>query len=168
MKLNEMVEVTQREDGRWTKPCPECGEIQDYLRKSYAIESAKLNKVCKSCSNKNTENSHRGFYHLIRLSWFHKVKTCAETRGLVFDITLDDVWFLYVAQEGKCSLSGMPIGWAEVSSLHTASIDRIDSGKGYINSNIQLLHKDVNMMKQSFSQEYFVEVCKAISNKVKW
>ena len=163
-----MVTVEQREDGRWTKPCPSCNKPQDYLRKNYAIESAKLKKVCKSCSNKTTENSHRGFYHLIRLSWFHKFKIGAETRGLIFDITLDDVWFLYTAQEGKCALSGMPIGWAEVGALHTASIDRIDNTKGYIKGNIQLLHKDINMMKRSYNQEYFIEICKAISDKVKW
>ena len=163
-----MVEVQQREDGRWTKQCPQCEETQDYLRKNYAIESARLSKVCKSCSNKNTENSHRGFYYLIRLSWFQKIKVGAETRGLQFDLTLEDIWFMYTAQEGRCVLSGLPIGWAEVGSLHTASVDRIDSSRGYLVDNCQLVHKDVNMMKQSFSQEYFVQMCQAIADKVKW
>ena len=104
-------------------------------------------------------------YNLIRISWFQKSKTGAEIRGLVFDISLDDVWFLYTAQEGRCALSGIPIGWSEVGSIHTASIDRIDSSMGYTKDNVQLLHKDVNFMKQHFSQEYFIEVCKAISDR---
>ena len=162
------MEVKKREDGRWVKPCLECGEEQDYLRYNYAVESMKLNKLCKKCSNQKTDNSNRGLHNTIRISWFNKVKIGAETRGLVFDITLDDVWFLYITQEGKCALSGMPIGWAEVGSLHTASVDRIDSTKGYIKDNVQLLHKDVNMMKQSYSQDYFIEVCQAIADKVKW
>lgn len=75
---------------------------------------------------------------------------------------------MYTIQEGKCALSGLPIGWAEVGSLHTASIDRIDSKVGYLKENVQLLHKDVNMMKQSFSQDYFIEMCSSIADKVKW
>jgi hypothetical protein len=163
-----MVTVQKRADGRWIKPCPECGEMQDYLRKNYAEQSLNLNKTCKKCSNRKTENNHRGMYNLIRLSWFEKTKKGAELRGLVFDLSLEDVWFLYTAQEGRCALSGMSIGWAEVGSIHSASIDRIDSSKGYIKGNVQLLHKDVNFMKQQFSQEYFVEVCKAIADKEKW
>jgi hypothetical protein len=163
-----MVVIQKREDGRWIKPCLECGEMQDYLRKTYAEESLRLNKTCKKCSNRKTENSHRGMYNLIRISWFEKFKSSAALRGLVFDISIEDVWFLYTAQEGKCALSGLPIGWAEVGSIHTASIDRIDSSMGYIKENVQLLHKDVNFMKQQFDQRYFVEVCKAIADKVKW
>ena len=163
-----MVTIQKRADGRWTKPCPECNKVQDYLRKSYAEKSLRLGKTCKKCSNRKTENSHRGMYNLIRLSWFDKSKISAEVRGLVFDVSLEDIWFLYTAQEGRCALSGMPIGWAEVGPIHTASIDRIDSSMGYIKGNVQLLHKDVNFMKQQFSQEYFIEVCKAIADKVKW
>ena len=163
-----MVNVQQRADGRWVKPCFDCGEQQDYLRRTYAEESLRLNKSCKKCSNRKTDNNHRGMYYLIRLSWFEKAKTGAETRGLVFDVTVEDIWFLYTSQEGRCALSGMPIGWSEVGSIHTASLDRIDSSKGYLKDNVQLLHKDVNFMKQQFNQEYFVEVCRAIADKVKW
>jgi len=107
-------------------------------------------------------------YNLIRLSWFEKSKKSAELRGLVFDLSIEDIWFLYTVQEGRCALSGISIGWSEVGAIHSASIDRIDSSMGYIKGNVQLLHKDVNFMKQQFSQEYFIEVCKAIADKVKW
>lgn len=48
------------------------------------------------------------------------------------------------------------------------SIDRIDSSFGYLKENIQLVDKRVNMMKQSYSQEEFILVCKAVADKVKW
>jgi len=159
--------VEQRVDGRWIKSCSECGKVQDYLRKNYAQQSLDLNKTCKKCSNRKTENSHRGMYNLIRLSWFTKSKTGAETRGLIFDITIEDIWSMYTAQEGRCFLSGLPIGWAEVGAIHTASIDRIDSSKGYLKDNVQLLHKDVNFMKQQYSQDYFIKVCNAVTEKEK-
>ena len=30
-------EVYKREDGRWYKPCPSCGDKQSYLSRNYAI-----------------------------------------------------------------------------------------------------------------------------------
>lgn len=44
----------------------------------------------------------------------------------------------------------------------TASIDRIDSSNGYIEDNIQWVHKDVNMMKQKMTNIELIEMCKLI------
>ncbi len=46
----------------------------------------------------------------------------------------------------------------------TASLDRIDSSKGYTKDNIQWVHKHVNLMKHKFDQKYFVDICKLIAN----
>lgn len=165
--------VRRREDGRYVKPCPSCGVEQDYLRRNYAVLSYQQGKVCKSCSNKQTENCSRGLHQAVRMSWFEKFRIGAETRGLEWHLTIEDVWELYVSQGGACALSGIPIGWAEVGQCHTASIDRIDNSKGYVLSNVQLVHKDVNMMKGVYGNDYFVTLCWAIAshtgiNKVKW
>lgn len=158
--------VYKRLDGRWCKPCPSCGIEQDYLRRNYAIQSCLLRKECKSCSNKKTENCHRGMHGPVRTSWLNKCKTGAETRGIKWELSAEGIYELYREQGGVCALSSVPIGWVDVGQLHTASIDRIDSTKGYTVGNVQLLHKDVNMMKQSFSQEQFVAWCKLIAEKV--
>lgn len=75
---------------------------------------------------------------------------------------------MYLKQNNKCALSGMSIGWSKTGLTATASIDRIDSSEGYLMENVQLVHKDVNFMKQQFDQTYFIEMCKAIADKVKW
>ena len=164
------MEVIKGEDGRFYKPCPSCGEMQSYLRKNYAEESLKLGKVCKKCSNRSTDNSHRGWHRGIRISWFNQFKSSAETRGLEWTITLDDVADLYEKQKGQCALTGWDIQFPEVGHpvKAPASIDRIDSTKGYSVSNIQLVERKVNMMKQQYTQEQFISVCKAVANKVKW
>jgi len=158
--------VTKGEDGCYYKPCPKCGELQSYLRKGYAEESLRLNKLCKVCSNKTTENSHRGWHRDIRISWFNKFKTGAETRGLVWEVTLDDIADVMEQQDFRCALTGEPIEFPEVGHPEQvpASIDRIDSDKGYIKGNIQLVLRKVNMMKQSYSQEEFIEVCRKVAN----
>jgi hypothetical protein len=54
----------------------------------------------------------------------------------------------------------------EVNS--SASLDRIDSSIGYIDGNVQWLAGKVNMMKQSYTQEEFIEMCVAVADKTKW
>ena len=149
--------------GRYVKPCPECNELQSYLRLSYAKKSLELGKVCKKCSNKKTENCHRGFYECIPITWFKKCKISSEVRGLEFIITIEDVFNLFLKQNKKCALSGIDLYFEPVGQKHIISIDRIDSSKGYTIENIQLIHKDLNFMKQQFSQEYFIEMCKLVA-----
>ncbi len=159
------MEVTKGLDGRWYKPCSQCNSMQSYLRRNYAYESLKLNKLCKKCSNRDTDNSHRGWYRGIRVSWFNQFKASSLLRNLSFEINIDDVADLYENQKGRCNLTGWSIVFPEIGhpQISTASIDRIDSSKGYIKNNIQLVHKDVNMAKQRYSQEYFIEMCKAVA-----
>jgi len=102
------------------------------------------------------------------ITWFEVKRKGGLSRGLSWDLQPEDVLAMYEAQEGKCALTGWPIGWSEKGLTATVSIDRIDSSEVYIKENVQLLHKDVNMAKQQYSQDYFIEICKAVTNKVKW
>lgn len=86
------------------------------------------------------------------------------SRGYLWTITVENIWKLYEDQGGVCALSGVPIKWADKGLTATVSIDRIDSSEGYILENVQLVHKDVNFMKQQFDQEYFINMCKAIAD----
>jgi hypothetical protein len=52
-------------------------------------------------------------------------------------------------------------------SAHTASLDRIDSNKDYVEGNIQWVHKHLNLMKNILSQEYFINLCNKVSNNFK-
>lgn len=161
-------EVYQGTDKRWYKPCASCGELQSYLRRNYAIESFLLAKSCKKCSNRQTDNCHRGYEGPVRISWFTKFKTQAQLRNYEFTITIEDIVTMYEHQNKKCKLSGVPIGWEDIGTKHSASIDRIDSKKGYTVDNVQLVHKDINMMKQQFSNDYFIQLCMAVADENKW
>ena len=160
--------LRRRSDGRWCKPCPLCGEEQDYLRRNHARLSLSQGKACKSCSNKITDNCHRGLVGPVRLSWVNKCQVNASLRGIAWRLDADDIAALYARQGGMCALTGWSIGWAAVGPNHTASLDRIDSSRGYTKDNVQLVHKDINMMKQAFGQQYFVDACAAVAAKVKW
>jgi hypothetical protein len=159
--------LIEKIDGRYYKPCPECGDMQSYLRLSYAKESLNLNKSCKKCSNRKTDNCHRGYYEEIPITWFHKFFLSSEYRKIEFDITIEYVYELLLKQNRKCALSGIDLYFETIGTKHIVSIDRIDSSKGYIVDNVQLIHKDLNFMKQSFSQEYFIEMCKFVAENNK-
>lgn len=159
------MDVTKGLDGRWYKNCPTCGDQQSYLRKNYAVESFRLGKECKKCSNRRTENCHRGWHRGIRVSWFNQFKTGAETRGIVWSLTLDDVADLMEMQSSRCALTGWDIEFPDAGHPQKAlaSIDRIDSKGPYSKENSQLVTRKVNMMKQQYSQQEFVDICKAVA-----
>lgn len=155
--------VTKLKNGRFAKDCPQCGKQQTYLRKNYAVESELLGKRCKSCVNSDPAcNTHKGFYKgVLRASFVHKYKTGAETRGLPFTVSFDYLADLLIEQDFKCALSGEDLDAMEVNN--NASLDRIDSSLGYVEGNVQWVTSEVNMMKQSYTQQRFIEVCTAVS-----
>jgi hypothetical protein len=150
----------------YTKNCPQCGSLQSYGRKGHLEDAIRGQWNCKSCSNH--DNNFKGKHHSIPHTWFSMKKKGGISRGYDWDLTIEDIWQLYERQDGVCALSGLPIGWAIKGLTATASIDRIDSSEGYILENVQLVHKDINFMKQQFDQEYFINLCKAVIDKEKW
>lgn len=90
-------------------------------------------------------------------------KRGAENRNLAFDISSKDMWDLFVFQKNKCKISGVLL---TLNKPRTASLDRIDSKKGYLKNNIQWVHKTINTMKWNLNHKEFIEWCKIVaSNK---
>jgi hypothetical protein len=93
------------------------------------------------------------------------IKNRAKKRGYCIDINIKYAWDLYLQQNKKCALSGTPIEFAiseRKSSETSASLDRIDSTKGYIEGNVQWVHKHINIMKNVYEQNYFISLCELI------
>jgi hypothetical protein len=102
--------------------------------------------------------------------YFNSLFNGAKRRGIIFDISIDDIWHQFEKQNQKCALSGLDLKFplfGERATEQTASLDRIDSDIGYTKNNIQWLHKDVNKMKWELKQNRFIELCKLISKKGK-
>ena len=103
----------------------------------------------------------------VSATYFSSLKRGADggkgRRPILFKVTIESIAnLLDVVQKGKCALTGLKISIRD----KTASLDRIDSSKGYEEGNVQWLHKDVNMMKRHYSQEYFVYLCHLVSGGV--
>ena len=116
-----------------------------------------------------TEAKRGSGYEKISDSHFGRIKKAAECRELAFEITRDYIYSLYILQKGLCKLSGVKITLPKnysglLNDENTASLDRIDSSKGYIIGNVQWVDKHVNLMKLNMPDLEFIKWCKIITD----
>lgn len=79
-------------------------------------------------------------------------------------LTIQEAWNLFLEQRRRCALSGVTLTFPKKGKdrFYTASLDRIDSSKGYVLDNVQWVHKDINIMKNKFDNKYFINVCREV------
>lgn len=124
--------------------------------------------ICLGCLPRIREDS-------VKNNIWRKIIWGARQRNLEFTVTPEYIFDLLEKQEYKCALTGLPISMAkttkdQVRGRSTVSLDRINSDIGYVVGNLQWVHKKLNRMKQDFTQEVFIELCKLVvkhSNKKK-
>lgn len=149
----------------WFCEC-DCGEqiiVEDSNLKSGGTQSC-------GCVNRLTginNRRYKGYEEISGVYWL-SIKRGAKERNLKFNITIKYIWDLFIQQNKKCAISKEELNFAKTSYDHnkgltTASLDRIDNTKGYIESNVQWLHKKVNRMKWDLCQKDFIDLCKKIA-----
>lgn len=86
--------------------------------------------------------------------------------ALPFEITIEYAWNLFLKQNRKCALSGKPLlMWGKIDGKYTgtASLDRIDSSKGYVSNNVQWIDKKLQSVKTKLSDAEFIQICQDIT-----
>jgi hypothetical protein len=148
---------------QWNCKC-RCGKL------GVITGGALRNGASKSCGcysvELNVQRLYKGGKYLGKTE-FWSFKNNAIKRKIFFDITVEDIENLYEQQNKRCALSGVEIYFNSgivmgLSKAGNASIDRIDSSKGYTLDNIQIVDKHVNLAKQSLSQQEFIELCERV------
>ena len=102
-------------------------------------------------------------------AYYNLIKHGAKVRDIGFDISMEYLDKLWRNQCGKCALSGLPIKFGRKITDRkefTASLDRINNDKIYMEGNVQWVHKDINRMKSKYSQDYFISMCSAVVNNI--
>jgi len=122
---------------------------------------------CLRASIKDKSNKWKGCGELSGTQW-NSIKNASRRRSkiLEFEITIEYAWSLFLKQNRICALSGIELDFGKnITDLNnrTASLDRIDSSKGYIEGNIQWVHKTINVMKMDLSDSVFISFCKKIA-----
>lgn len=143
---------------KWGKPIWIC---QCDCGKNKSIPASSLKRgfttTCGSCER----NNYKGYKEISKTYWTRVFRRSQE-KSLSFDITPEFIWNLLEKQNFKCALSGIKIFFHHSHSKQTASIDRIDSSKGYIKDNVQLVHRTLNKIKNVFSNEELISWSKFI------
>ncbi len=173
----KMDGLTTDRKTRWECLC-DCGNtvyVTANNLKSGAIRS------CKCLQKESSENfvsrtwespDKRGVlirrYEEISADIFTRAKVQAEQRGLEYNVSQKYLWDLFISQNRKCALSGVLIGFVRNIKKRkgegTASLDRINSTKGYIEGNLQWVHKEINRMKSNMTDQEFIQICKNVSD----
>lgn len=157
--------------------CTKCNTVWIDVQPS-ALRNGR-SKSCRICGPKRlikTKEQQDFQYDSDFISgiFWNQIKTSAKVRGLKLEVTKSDLQDLARRQNFKCALTGLPIlflksHWKRKKLLTSeelrrlASLDRIDSGKGYVTGNLQWVAKIVNLMKLNTNQKEFIEICKLIS-----
>jgi GDP-L-fucose synthase len=119
-------------------------------------------------SSKTHGRNWKGYGEISGAYW-HVVIRRAKYRNIEISVTLDYIWQLFIKQERKCALTGIPICFTHTyagkeKTKQTASLDRIDLSKGYVIGNVRWVHKHVNTLKNTFDDEYLHNICNLIIN----
>lgn len=155
--IERLTPVGKRNNGKiiFQCKCLICEELKEISNLNF-YQGDRL-----KCSKKYRPNNWNG-HELISGSYWNRIQTQAKNRNIIFNYKIEEAWKLYERQNKKCAYSGIDITFSKMKSGNTASLDRIDSSKGYITGNVHWVHKDVNMMKRNFSEKYFLEICENI------
>lgn len=126
---------------------------------------------CKKCKKEQYTKrllSNKGNQGIDRLitERYAGLKDRAKKNGLLVDFDREYLKELWENQNHKCALSGieMTTTFFQGRTLTNISVDRIDSSKGYIKENVQLVCMAINQMKSDMSKEELINFCKLIIN----
>jgi hypothetical protein len=111
-----------------------------------------------------------------RIKWYRKIK---KGRFILFNkdprrqlmVTVEDLKNQWDKQKGICPYTGILLkiprsayGWEKIpKNFLRASIDRIDSSKGYTKDNIQFISLMANYAKHEFDDSELIKFCQAVS-----
>jgi hypothetical protein len=127
----------------------------------------KYNIKNNSCIKIKHGNHWKGYENISR-TCYNNILTNNNKRSYPrnINITIEYLWKLFLKQKGYCALTGYPLEWGTKEFNYankTASLDRIDSSKGYCKNNVQWVHKNINLMKWDYPQDEFIRWCKLVA-----
>jgi hypothetical protein len=95
-------------------------------------------------------------------------------RTKLYNLTLEDLKYIWEKQQGVCPYTNIKLRLKLHSdkALHTfdnpfefASLDRIDSSKGYTTDNIEFISVGINLLKNNFTKEQTISFINIIKEQ---
>jgi hypothetical protein len=145
----------------WLCQC-DCGNTCDAT--ACAINKRTIKSCgCRSFMLGNKHHNYTGYEEITGRVW-NTIKQRAKTDNKEFSITIEYAWELFKDSNRKCCISELDIYFPKLyNDKYTASLDRIDSSKGYVEGNVWWVHHDINIIKWDWSLDDFYKMCKCVS-----
>ncbi len=133
-----------------------------------------LKQASKIGVKKLKDNGYKSdpFKYYIRNSKMHLKQKNKNGRSMQHTVTLQQIKTIWDNQNGKCVLTGWDLvlpssilGWSSSNISNKqkhASLDRIDSSKGYTKDNVHFVAYIVNMAKNNLKIQKVIEMAHAI------
>lgn len=157
--LNRVGDTGHNKGAKWSFKC-ECGSIKEIA--GISVRSG----LTTSCGCFRRDKMFLGFEEISKSYW-SRVEHGAKIRNLAMEITIEQAWNIFLNQNRKCALTGLELCFVRDYTTkciqQTASLDRINNSIGYTIENIRWLHKDVNLMKNNYTDEEYIYFCKKVA-----
>jgi len=165
--------------------CTNCNTTytQKLSQHKYQTKKGRLNFCSRSCGtsyyNKNKSKTPQAYDISIHASnrrdeftGFREFITRINKRAklnskFINHLTLQDLKEVWEAQNGICPYTGLKLELPNISKvsknkLAKASLDRIDSNKGYTKDNVQFMSPYINYLKNDLTQAEFKSILQLI------
>ena len=137
-----------RNNNNYCKPC-NAANGREYYQKN---RKRKKLSTDWSTAGKTHKTSYNPSYN-----WFKTAKNRAKKNGREFTITFEHVLAL-MPENNICPVFGFVMEHGGDRNT-SPSIDRIDSSKGCVEGNIQIISKLANSMKQNADSKQLLQFC---------
>lgn len=170
--------------GVYEKTCTRCGVVKPlasfYTTGRLVDGSPKYNSWCKGCIAEKQASYHKRTWGEDKLKYtaFKRTKSvrsylqylrakAVQRKKSVEVLSLDALELLWNTQQGLCALTGWPMTMELANGVvpTNCSLDRIDSGEGYVVGNVQLVCRAANVAKSDMATADFVKMCRAVVEK---
>ena len=150
--------------------CDNCGSEFQKPESEYKrnVKLGRKNFCCRSCAAtySNQHRSKDSFSSNIakyagnqkdEYTPFRYTMRCVRRRDKEIDIDLEYLKHVWEEQKGICPYTGLSLVLPTDSNIKTihptirASLDRIDSSKGYVRGNVQFISTSINYLKSDMS-----------------
>ena len=137
-----------------------CGN-ERYMTSTALMNTTRWFK-CKQCATQESIDGmtiRNGRVGDLTLSKVNSIQAKAVLRKIDFNLSIEYLWSLYVAQGKRCAITG-----DELPSIRKASLDRIDSKVGYVEGNVQWVTSQANKCKHILSMSELYEFARKVLN----
>lgn len=123
--------------------CRSCATYKEYsfFHKHKSCKNG-YNTICKECRHITSKKLYKNTPYQKRI--WNRARSRATEKLLDFNIDLSDIVIPIV-----CPVLGIKLDLTSKSTRYSPSIDRIDSSKGYVKGNIQVISNRANMLKNN-------------------